>query len=103
MLPPNFDRGLNIGTDVLIYRENTKYLGVILDRNLTFEIHTKEHNQKLVKYTGIFSKIRHFLPVTCRKIARNAFRLSTHNYGSEIYMKTSKRHIQPLAVTQNKL
>ena len=25
------------------------------------------------------------------------------NYGSEIYVRTSKRHIQPLAVTQNKL
>ena len=46
-LPPNFDMGLNIGTNVLRYKENTKYLGVILDRNLTFETHTKELNQNL--------------------------------------------------------
>ena len=102
-LPPNFDRGLNIGTNVLRYKENTKYLGVILDRNLTFETHTKELNQKLVKYAGIFSKIRHFLPVSCRKIVYNAFIASRLNYGSEIYVRTNKRHIQPLAVTQNKL
>ena len=74
-----------------------------MDRSLTFETHTKELNQKLVKYAGIFSKIRHFLPVSCRKIVYNAFIASRLNYGSEIYMRTSKRHIQPLAVTQNKL
>ena len=98
-LPPNFDRGLNIDTNVLRYKENTKYLGVILYRNLTFETHTKELNQKLVKYTGMFSKIRHFLPVSCRKIVYNAFISSGLNYGSEIYVRTSKRHIQPLAHT----
>ena len=74
-----------------------------MDRNLTFETHTKELNQKLVKYTGIFNKIRHFLPVSCQKITYNAFISSRRNYGSEIYVRTSKRHIQPLAVTQNKL
>ena len=62
-----------MGANVLKYKENTTYLGVILDRNLTFEIHTKELNQKLVKYAGIFSKARHFLPVTCRQIIYNAF------------------------------
>ena len=102
-LPPNFDRGLNIGINVLRYKENTKYLRVILDRNLTFETHTKELNQKLGKYTGIFSKIKHFLPVSCRKIVYDAFIAFRLNYGSEIYVRTSKRHIHPLAITQNKL
>ena len=98
---PNFDRGLQMDTNVLKYnyKENTKYLGVILDRNLTFETHTKELNQKLVKYTGLFSKARHFLPVNCRKIIYNAFISSRLNCGSEIYVKTNKRHIQPLAHT----
>ena len=101
-LAPNFDRGLKMGTNVLKYKENMKYLGVILDRNLTFDTHTKELNQKLVKYTDIFSKVRHFLLVTCRKIIYNAFISSRLNYGSEICVKTTKRHVQPLAVTQNK-
>ena len=55
-LPPNFDKGLKMGTNVLKYKENTKYIGVILDSKLTLETHTKELNQKLVKHTGIFSK-----------------------------------------------
>ena len=86
-------------TNVLKYKENTTYLGVILNHNLTFETHTNELNQKLVRYTGIFSEVRHFLPVTCRKIICNVFISSRLNYGSEIYVKTNKRHIQPLAHT----
>ena len=65
-LPVNFDRGLTMGTKVLKYKENTRYLGLLLDHKLTWESHIKELNKKLIKYTGIFSKIRHCLPVSCR-------------------------------------
>ena len=57
---------------------------------------------KLVKYTGIFSKIRHCLPVSCRHTVYNAFISSRLNYGTEIYTNTTKV-IQPLIVTQNKI
>ena len=59
----------------------------------------KELNKKLIHYTGIFSKIRHCLPMTCCKTVCN----SRFNYGSEIYVNTTKKYIQPLMVTQNKL
>ena len=102
-LPHNFDRGLNVGTNVLKYKPNKKYLGLILDNNLSWENHIKELNKKLVKYTGIFSKIRHCLPIACRKIVYKSFVSSRLNYGSEIYVNTTKKCIQPLIVTQNKL
>ena len=57
----------------------------------------------MVKYTGIFSKVRHYLPITCRKTVYNAFIFSRLNYGSEIYINTTKKYINPLIVTQNKL
>ena len=101
--PVNFDRGLKVGSNVLKYRETTKYLGLILDGNLTWESHIKELNKKLIQYTGIFSKIGHCLPMTCCKTVYNAFIFSRLNYGSEIYANTTKKYIQPLMVTQNKL
>ena len=101
--PVNFDRGLKIGSDVLKYRETTKYLSLILDGNLTWESHMKELNKKLIQYTGIFSKIRRCLPMTCCKTVYNAFIFSRLNYGSEIYVNTTKEYIQPLMVAQNKL
>ena len=101
-LPVNFDRGLTMGTKVLKYKENTRYLGLLLDHKLTWESHIKELNKKLIKYTGIFSKIRHCLPVSCRHTVYNAFISSRLNYGSEIYTNTTKKVIQPLIVTQKK-
>ena len=59
--PVNFDRGLKTASYVLKYRGTTKYLGLILNGNLTWESHIKELNKKLIEYTGIFSKISHCL------------------------------------------
>ena len=57
----------------------------------------------MVKYTGIFTKVRHYLPITSRKTVYNAFIFSRLNYGSEIYINTTKKYTNPLIVTQNKL
>ena len=92
-----------MGTNVLKYKENTKYLGLLLGHKLTWDCHVKELNKKLVKYTGIFSKIRHCLPLPCRNTVYNAFISSRLNYGSEIYVKATKKFIQLLIVTQSKI
>ena len=92
-----------MGTNVLKYKENTRYLGLLLVHKLKWESHIKELNKKLIKYTGIFKKIRHCLPVSCRHIVYNAFMSSRLNYGSEIYLNTTKKFIRPLIVTQNKI
>ena len=81
--PVNFDRGLRIRSNILKYKETTKYLGLILDKNLKWESHIKELNKKLINYTGIFSKVRHCLPMACRKTIYNAFILLRLNYGCE--------------------
>ena len=98
--PINFDRGLKIGSNLLKYKETTKYTGIILDSNRTWESHIKELNQKLIKYTGIFSKVQYCLPVACRKNVYNAFIFSRLNYGSEIYVNTTKTYIQTLDVNK---
>ena len=99
----NFNRGPTMGTNVLKYKENTRYLGLILDHKLTWETHIKELNTKLVQYADIFSKIRHCLPVPCRHTVYNAVISSRLNYGSEIYTNTTRKFIQPLIVTQDKI
>ena len=56
-----------------------------------------------MKYTVIFSKIRHCLPEACRKTVYHAFIHSRLNYASEIYVNTTRKYIQPLISTQNKI
>ena len=59
--------------------------------------------EKIVKYTGIFSKIRHCLPEACCKTVYYGFVHSRLNYESEIYVNTTRKYMQPLISTQNKI
>ena len=98
-LPINFDRGLTMGTKVL----KVRIQDILLDHKLTWDSHIQERNKKLVKYTGVLIKIRYCLPLTCRHTVYNAFISSRLNYGSEMYVNTTKKIIQPLIITQNKI
>ena len=62
-----------IGENKLCYREFTKYLELFLDDQLTWKHHITETNKKIIKYAGIFRKIRHLLPEECRNTLYNSF------------------------------
>ena len=96
-LPVNFNRGLTMGAKVLKYKENTRYLGLLLDNKLTWDSHIQELNKKLVKYTGILSKIRYCLPLIVPTYSIQCFYLiqtqlwvrSLRKYRSEIHTTTN--------------
>ena len=67
-LPDTYKDDLFIHDNILKCKKHTYYLGLILDYKLTWKEHNDELNKKLVKYTGIFAKLRHILPMKCRKI-----------------------------------
>ena len=100
ILPYSYNHGLVIGENKLCYRECTKYLGLILDDQLTWKHHITETNKKIIKYAGIFSKIRHLLPEECRNTLYNSFVFSRLNYCIEIYVNTEKKFLTPLKTSQ---
>ena len=40
-----------------------KFLGVLLDENLSWKYHLTELSKKLARTCGMFFKVRHFLPI----------------------------------------
>ena len=90
ILPDSYSHGLVIGENKLCYRECTKYLGLFLDDQLTWERHITETNKKIIKCERIFSKIRHLLPEECRNTLYNSFVFSRLNYGIEVYVNTER-------------
>ena len=103
ILPYSYNHGLVIGENKLCSRECKKYLGLFLDDQLTWKHHNTETDKKIIKYAGIFSKIRHLLPEEFRNTLYNSFVLSRLNYGIEIYVNTEKKFLTPLKTSQNKL
>ena len=49
-------------------------------------VYFTETNKKIIKYAGIFSKMRHSLPEECRNTLYNSFVFSRLNYGIEVYV-----------------
>ena len=102
-LPCSYKSSLHVGGQEIKYKENTKYLGMILDDQLTWEKHITEVNKKIVKYTGIFSKVRHLIPEECRLTLYNSFVFSRLNYGIEVYANTEAKFLRRIKTSQNKI
>ena len=71
---------LEINDEVLHEFECVKYLGVLIDKNLTWKEHIKYINTKVSKNTGILAKLRHFTPQDTLRNIYNAFISPFINY-----------------------
>jgi len=56
---------LFIGTQRIPKTKSCKYLGVFIDEHLNWKIHIDYVHKKLLKFTGIFYKIRDVVPYDC--------------------------------------
>jgi hypothetical protein len=81
----------------------TKFLGVIMDENLTFESHINATVCKINSLNGMLFKRRQYIPLNCR---RNLYFALVHpriQYGIEIYGKAASRLLNPLHVSCNRV
>ena len=58
-----------------------KFLGVIIDSNLTWSHHINYISNKLTRICGVLSRFKHYVPVLIMKIIYNSLFLSHLNYG----------------------
>ena len=87
-----------------IQQENcVKFLGVLLDCNLSWKYHINELSKKLSRTIGIFYKIRHFVPCEILKTLYYSLFYSFVSYGIAVWGFTYKFHIQKLSLLQKKI
>ena len=80
-----------------------KYLGVLIDSDLTWQQHVDYIYSKIIKFSGIFYRIRNNLSFETRKMLYYAFIHSHLLYGIEIYANTYHSHLHKLIVLNNKI
>ena len=56
-----------------------KYLGVLIDENLSWDQHVKDLSNKLSRANGIISKLRHYAPKSAVLICISCYILFTHD------------------------
>lgn len=98
-----YDITIKINDHVLKRTRCTKYLGILIDENLNWSEHIDSLYYKLLKYVGIFYKIKHFL--TTADLVKIYYGLIYPHilYGIEIYANTYSSYLQKLNVLNNKL
>ena len=82
---------------------NCKYLGIVIDEKLKWDAHIESLYKKLIKYTGIFYKIRNVLPRSCLRKLYYALVHPHILYGIEIYANTSDSLLDKLYKLNNKI
>ena len=86
-----------------IQREScVKFLGVLLDCNLSWKYHINELSEKLSRTIEIFYKIRHCVPCEILKTFYYSLFYSFVSYGIAVWGFTYKSHIQKLSLLQKK-
>ena len=79
-----------------------KYLGVLIDENLSWDQHVKDLSNKLSRANGIISKLRHYAPKSAVLSVYHAIFYSHMIYGSSVWSLTTKSNLDLINILQKK-
>ena len=99
----NYD-GISIKFDgnKLVPVDNIKYLGMYLDKYLSWNYHIQQLSKKISRANGIISKLRHNAPIeTCKQVYYAIF-YSHLIYGCNVWGLTSQENLKKIEVLQKK-
>ena len=80
-----------------------KFLGKLLDEHLTWKYHVIELHKKLSRKSGIFFKIRHYIPLPSLISRQNSLFSSFLCYGITALGLTYATYLNPLLLVQKKI
>ena len=80
-----------------------KFLGVLLDENLSWKYHLTELSKKLARTCGIFFKVRHVLPINILILLYNSLFSPFLQYGILVWGLTFESYINPVFLLQKRV
>ena len=80
-----------------------KFLGVLLDENLSWKYHLTELSKKLARTCVMFFKVRHFLPINVLICLYNSLFSPFLQYGILVWGLTYETHINPVFLLQKRV
>ena len=83
-------------------KEFVKYLGIIIDNNLSWKYHIDNIASKISKAIGIIARLLHFVP--CQTLS-NIYQCLINpylNYGINVWGQASKIHLNKILVLQKR-
>src|SRR6267154_3527375 len=93
---PNSSLNLYVNKSPIHKVNSIKFLGLLIDDNLTFKSHINELISQLKKYIGIFYKLSFRLPASTLKLLYFSIIHSRILYAIEIYANTYATYLHDL-------
>ena len=87
--------------NTITQQKSVKYLGVLLDNELSWEQHTKSVVKKLTIARGIISEVRHFAPLSVLRNVYFSIVYSHLQYGISVLGNCAAKYINKIQVQQN--
>ena len=94
--------GVKIGKDPIGRVKFIKFLGVLLDENVSWRYHLSELSKKLARTCGILFKSRHLLPTNVLVCLYNSLFVSFLSYGIVVWGQTFPSYIEPIFKLQKR-
>ena len=83
--------------------DHVKYLGVLLDSDLSWKFHINNAALKISRTVGAVARPRHFVPRTTLLNIYQSLILPYLTYGSAAWGQTAKTHLQKILVLQKRV
>ena len=97
----NYETNITINGKVLECKQSTKYLGVIIDSNLSWK-HIHKISKKVARGIGILSKVRHYLNINILIQLYYSLIYPYLTYGLVVWANTYMTTLQPITVLQKR-
>ena len=94
---------IKFGKQHVTKANHVKFLGLLLDENLSWKHHLSELSKKLTRTCGIFFKVRHLLPTDVLVSLYYSLFASFLQYGIVVWGLTYETYIKPIFILQKKV
>ena len=99
---PNLLPPIYLNNKIIKYQNTVRYLGLMLDNRLKFDIHIETISKKISKSTGIFYKLRSITGGECLNILYHSLVSPYLSYCSLIWGKAYPTHLKCLETLQKR-
>lgn len=100
---PNINLNIKIDGTVLQQVDTTKFLGLLIDSNLSWSSHTQHTSKIISKLNGVIRKVRPFLPLESLHTLYNSLILPYFSYGAMIWTDPNNTSLDSLFLLQKRV
>ena len=93
----------SLSYDVIQRVDNTKFLGIVYDFNMSFKSHINYLSQRLARTAALFYRVKPFVPEFVMRNMYQAHFLSLISYCNLIWSSTFPSHLDPITKLQKRV